>query len=425
MTLNKVIKLAFKNLGKTKSKTILSCIGVAIGSILLILLMSAGYGLQKYTIEEIMSHFKSLEWITVLPYQAEIGLGIDTSDDTGAKFKQSDVDKIKQTIGVYNPVYPDLMLFAGTTDFSKKIIISGGSNEYYQQAFINQPNLTVAGSKSLKDNEISISDESAKLLGVQVGDKIDLIFSFPQQTAEYAYAKDVPMEEYAGGQKINITVANIYKNNEDVENLMSGKNFINTATSAKILQENYQNVTDRFNQIIVKAENVGKVNEISAQIDALGYYNYNFNKITEGFNKSYKAITYGVIIIGMIALLIAMFGITNTMVMSVIERTREIGLFKALGMTNRTIKIIFLCEGGLIGFIGGLAGIIISVTIALVGNALLLKFGGESFNFALFDVKVWLLMAVLLFTVVVSVLASLIPASRAAKIDPITALRSY
>jgi ABC-type lipoprotein release transport system permease subunit len=59
------------------------------------------------------------------------------------------------------------------------------------------------------------------------------------------------------------------------------------------------------------------------------------------------------------------------------------------------------------------------------GNTLLLKFGGEFFNFALFDVKVWLLMAVLLFTVVVSVLASLIPAARAAKIDPITALRSY
>jgi len=424
MKLNSTIKLAFKNLGKTKSKTVLSCIGVAIGSILLILLMFAGYGLQKYAIEEIMSHFKSLELITVLPYEAKIGLGMDASDDTGAKFQQSDVDKIKNTIGADNKVYPDLMLNASTTDSSKKIIVSGGSDEYYNQEFINQENLVVTGSKELKENEISLSNNSADLLGVQVGDNINLIFSFPQQTAEYVYAEDVPMTEYDSGQQITMKVANIYKLDEKVENLML-ENFVSIATSNRILKENYNNVAARYNQIVVKAENVGKVNEVSAKIDSIGYYNYNFNKITEGFSDSYKVITYSVAAIGIIAILISMFGIANTMVMSVMERTREIGLFKALGMTNRTIKTIFLCEGGLIGFFGGMIGIIISIVFSLIGNFLLLKFGGEDLGFALFDIKIWLLIAVLLFTVVVSILASLIPASRAAKIDPIKALRSY
>lgn len=423
MKINRAIKLAFKNLNKAKTKTTLACIGVAIGSALLIILVSAGFGLKKTANDDILAHFKSLEFITVLPFEAEIGLGADLSDETGAKFNGTDINNIKNAAGSDSKVYTDLMLFASTSDFSKKIPVSGGSDEYYQQEFINQDKLSFTGSKELKENQITLSDNTAELLGVKVGDKIELLFSFPEQTADYVYAEDVPTIEYLSGRQIVMEVVNIYQNDENVENLMS-ESFISTSTSQKVL-EDYQEIKDIYNLVYVKASSIDKVDEVSAQIDEAGYYNFTYNKIIEGFNEAYKTITYSVIAVGIAALLISMFGIANTMVMTVMERTREIGLFKALGMTNKNIKTIFLCEAGLIGFIGSLVGIIGSVLFCLLGNHLLLKYGGEEMSFAIFDIRIWLLICVFIFSILVSIISGLIPASKAAKIDPIKALRSY
>ncbi|HXC69987.1 MAG TPA: FtsX-like permease family protein [Pyrinomonadaceae bacterium] len=131
-------------------------------------------------------------------------------------------------------------------------------------------------------------------------------------------------------------------------------------------------------------------------------------------------------LLGGISLLVASFGIANTMIMSILERTREIGIMKAIGAEDREIKLIFFVEAAVIGFFGGVIGVLLAWGIDAVANRLayrfILKPQGASF-IDFFDLPPYLWLGAILFALIVSVLAALYPASRAARIDPVRALR--
>lgn len=131
-------------------------------------------------------------------------------------------------------------------------------------------------------------------------------------------------------------------------------------------------------------------------------------------------------LLGGISLLVASFGIANTMIMSILERTREIGIMKAIGAEDREIKLIFFVEAAVIGLAGGILGSLAAWGIDKVANrlvyAFLLQPRGESFiNF--FSLPPYLWLGAILFAVIVAVIAALYPAARAARIDPVRALR--
>jgi putative ABC transport system permease protein len=131
-------------------------------------------------------------------------------------------------------------------------------------------------------------------------------------------------------------------------------------------------------------------------------------------------------LLGGISLLVASFGIANTMIMSILERTREIGIMKAIGAEDREIKLIFFVEAAVLGLIGGALGVLAATGLTALANSLAYRFAlkpqGASFiNF--FSLPPWLWLGAILFAVTVAILAALYPASRAAKIDPVKALR--
>jgi ABC-type antimicrobial peptide transport system permease subunit len=131
-------------------------------------------------------------------------------------------------------------------------------------------------------------------------------------------------------------------------------------------------------------------------------------------------------LLGGISLLVASFGIANTMIMSILERTREIGIMKAIGAEDREIKLIFFFEAAVIGVAGGVIGSIAAWLIDVVANRLayrfILKPQGASFV-DFFHLPPWLWLGAILFALGVSILAALYPAARAARIDPVRALR--
>jgi putative ABC transport system permease protein len=129
--------------------------------------------------------------------------------------------------------------------------------------------------------------------------------------------------------------------------------------------------------------------------------------------------------IGTIALLVAALGIINTMIMSILERRREIGVMKAIGGSETEIRLIFVVEAGAIGLIGGCCGLVLGwiATRAanLVANITLAKELGTRVDF--FYIPVWLIAGALAFSLLVSLAAGLYPAMRAARVDPVEALR--
>jgi putative ABC transport system permease protein len=147
---------------------------------------------------------------------------------------------------------------------------------------------------------------------------------------------------------------------------------------------------------------------------------YSTEQLMEQINSVFGILSFVLIGIASISLLVAGFGILNTMLMSVIERTREIGILKAIGATNHTILAMFLTESALVGIMGGTIG-------CLVGYLLAFSMGGIAQNFLglnlLISINPGLIAFVVAFAAAVGVLSGTYPAYRAAKLDPVEALR--
>ncbi|MFH1588623.1 MAG: ABC transporter permease [Candidatus Diapherotrites archaeon] len=125
------------------------------------------------------------------------------------------------------------------------------------------------------------------------------------------------------------------------------------------------------------------------------------------------------IAIAAISLVVGGIGIMNTMLMSVIERTNEIGLMKATGATNNQVLTQFITEAGIIGLLGGTIGIIIGL-----GFAFLISIIAETSGFSMpISISIELVLGAMIFALVVGIISGIIPAQRAAKLDPVDALR--
>ncbi len=165
---------------------------------------------------------------------------------------------------------------------------------------------------------------------------------------------------------------------------------------------------------------------IRDSVKAMGFRTFSYAEEFKEIRKFFFYFKLGLSVVGLIALVTASLGIVNTMVMSIIERTREIGILKSLGAEERDIRVLFLAESGMIGSIGAAAGIVfgwlITRVAAVIARAFMEKEGIPRFE--LFDLPLWLILTAFLFGLLVSLVAGLYPAARAARVDPVEALRN-
>jgi len=187
---------------------------------------------------------------------------------------------------------------------------------------------------------------------------------------------------------------------------------------------------DGYNNVIVRAESPEVVMDVTQQINDMGFMAYSPQSTVEGINSFFviMQIVFGGI--GAIALLVAAIGIANTMTMAILERTREIGLMKAVGATNRDVLTIFLGEAAGIGFLGGLGGAGLGWIGGYILNVVSMQFlasqaqeqGYMSTSLSA-DTPLWLLLFAIIFATLVGFLSGLYPALRAATLEPVTALK--
>jgi putative ABC transport system permease protein len=185
-----------------------------------------------------------------------------------------------------------------------------------------------------------------------------------------------------------------------------------------------------YGMLIVKAEDPDVVLDIADQINALGYMANTPQSYLEGINSFFLVLQIIFGGVGAIALLVAAIGIANTMAMAILERTREIGLMKAVGATNRDVLSIFLGEAAGIGFVGGLGGVALGWGASAILNVVALSYfasqaanGGGSLPTAATSTPFWLPVFALVFATVIGLLSGLYPALRAASLVPVNALK--
>jgi putative ABC transport system permease protein len=129
--------------------------------------------------------------------------------------------------------------------------------------------------------------------------------------------------------------------------------------------------------------------------------------------------------IGGIALVVAAVGVVNTMIMSILERTREIGVMRAVGARRGTVSLLFTFEAALLGFFGGVVGLLVGYGAVLVANPLINnQLSSNNIGSSnIITLPLWLILGVVALTTVIGILAGLYPARRAARLDPVEALR--
>lgn len=180
-----------------------------------------------------------------------------------------------------------------------------------------------------------------------------------------------------------------------------------------------------YDTLIVKADSADNAKLVASEIKKLGVGASDAETAIKQQLSVFNII--GIVLggIGGIALFVAAVGVVNTMIMAILERTREIGVMRAVGARRSTVSRLFTFEASLLGFFGGLIGLAIGYGLTLVANPLInkqLKGNGlKSSN--IIHLPLWLIIGVILATTVIGMLAGLYPARRAAKLDPVEALR--
>ncbi|HBN82819.1 MAG TPA: ABC transporter permease, partial [Clostridiales bacterium] len=204
----------------------------------------------------------------------------------------------------------------------------------------------------------------------------------------------------------------------------------------KIIKENERMQGNRrrnqetiYNQIKVRVEDLDEVVNVQNAIKDMGFQTYSLNDQMVEMQKTSRVIQAVLGGIGAISLLVAALGITNTMVMSIYERTKEIGIMKVLGCLLKDIKNMFLIESGLIGFIGGIVGGVFSIGASVLLNKFLAPalMGRMGYGVQVDKISIipsWLLLAVVVFSTFVGLISGYSPARRAMKLTALTAIRT-
>jgi ABC-type antimicrobial peptide transport system permease subunit len=177
--------------------------------------------------------------------------------------------------------------------------------------------------------------------------------------------------------------------------------------------------------LIVKVAGSSKVKEVQEGIKKMGFTTFSILDASKGLNRFFTFLDLFLGIFGSLALAVASLGIVNTLVMAILERRREIGIMKAIGASDADVKQLFFVEAGAMGVFGGAAGILLGWGIGRVinffTNIYLERQDMPPENF--WFLPWWLIASALAFSVLVSLISGLYPASRAAKLDPVQALR--
>jgi ABC-type lipoprotein release transport system permease subunit len=181
-----------------------------------------------------------------------------------------------------------------------------------------------------------------------------------------------------------------------------------------------------YDAAVIRVSDPVALTDVRKRLTDLGFGSFSIVDQIEQIKTVFLIIDSALGLLGGISLLVASFGIANTMIMSILERTREIGIMKAIGAEDREIKLIFFFEAAVIGACGGVIGVLSGWGMTALANRLAYRFvlkpqGASFIDF--FSLPPWLSMSAIAFALTVSILAALYPAARAARIDPVRALR--
>jgi len=440
------ITTSFRNLFRQKMRTFLTIFSIVIGSTMISLVYSIIPGILNF-LDYQLNTFSSPRLIEIYASKerafsdAISSLGSDPKeydedaetvvmDFTLDTFTDEDLKKISNIKGVkkiYESPIPSVK-YAEFTDYEKKYQVS---YVFYYPTFMLENIDLVAGTK-LKDDDkgkIIVVRQYADVLGVDpknlIGKKLIL-------TAEQIQSQDQMAMSMLSALPTENTLDKTFEFEivgVTEKTIFSSMMFIPFTDALEITKFNRgteEVLTDKDKMRMfawIETENTEIVNDVDQKIDELGFRGMTYEEQKNVLNDVALFISIAFSTFGIIAIAVSSLGILNTLIMAVYERTREIGLLKALGASKKDIMILFCIEAMLIGFFGGFIGVLFGFGISEVLNIIAHNTVLKSFEtLDLSNISTLLLIAPVL-SVVVSVVAGIYPAWKASNLDPVKALK--
>ncbi len=419
--------MGFKNLWRRKLRTILTSVGVAIGTFSIVIMLSLGIAMSEGYKNQ-LAEWGSLTLIEVNSWS----YSYDEETGMGASKEQKLDDNLVNSIKVMEHV-------RGVTPLLnvESRLKSGKYEAYCTICGIDPDMLQYFDIPEIQSGEyISNDDPTALMFG-----KNSVYFYNPKRNNYWSNESPVDLME----DSIKITFDTSYEEGKTPKYsklkvagvLAESNNEFGYRTYAPLEQvkewykkynQNYKKKKELvYNTIWVSVDDTKNVKEVQDQIKALGYGTYSMADQLDNVQEISNTLQLILGGIGAVSLLVSAIGIANTMIMSIYERTKEIGVMKVLGCVVTDIRKLFLFESSIIGLLGGGAGLGLSYGISYILNKYAPQIGemlGMSSDSAISIIPLWLALAALAFSVLIGILSGLYPARKATKIRAIEAMRT-
>ncbi len=488
MSFYDLLQLSLRNLREAKLRATLTTMGVIVGVAMIVTMMSFGLGLQRNTIQR-FNELDLFNEMTVfgrgLNSLVEAGQNKNTSNgggEQGAASREArgrpnkppeknlddaainEIAKIPGVVSVEPTIFFNVYARLNGRAYIQNIggaLVPNPATRFKEFAAGQMISAPDAG-------EAVIDEEFAREFGYAnpadaLGKTIDLLAP-PEKKQDGEEEEEtpnffgIPLEDETQGEATSadalvarsFRIVGVLKSEDEsgrrrFRGMMPMAGMYISLTDARAWREKYR---DNLSQIALELarssgslgenENIGygsavvrvtdpvALAEVRKRVTELGFGSFSIMDQLDQLRVVFLIINSALGLLGGISLLVASFGIANTMIMSILERTREIGIMKAIGAEDREIKLIFFIEASVIGLAGGVLGCLVAWGIDEIANRLAYRFvlkpqGASYVDFFALPPYLWL--GAIIFAVLVSILAALYPAARAARIDPVRALR--
>jgi ABC-type transport system, involved in lipoprotein release, permease component len=436
--------MSIGNLKRRKLRTFLTVLGVVIGTASIVVMVSLGIGMNQAMIDQISSS-GSLTAITVMP---NYGWGMELNAEP--QYLTDDVVRTFQMLPNTERVSPRIRTMV--------IMFQNGYEGYVSLIGVDRQTLEKI---PLKEGQLNLVN--SKDLTLVVGSGVILNFYNSKTGAGYWDTGEVPNIDFMGQPMFTIfDMDAYYQAQSGMPNVKVPKKYMLNATGMiegnideyneytydiyvdiELLKTQLRLVFGKnpipgqpttskgkpypyfvYDEVIVYADEMNNVVELQKSITDMGYTAYSNMEYLESMKQQSQTIQAVLGGIGAVSMFVAAIGIANTMMMSIYERTKEIGIIKVLGCAMRNIQTMFLLEAAFIGFLGGMIGLLLSYIISILLNMFFSAafFAGSDGRLSL--IPTWLALLSLAFAMIVGMIAGFFPALRAMKLSPLAAIKT-
>lgn len=424
MRIRDITLRAGRSLKQAKARTLLTSLAIGVGAFTITLSLAAGVGGRNYT-DQIVSANTSVTELSVSKAQptqqqgpqkySSSNASSSTALFTGELLTRDDINKIQKVDNVvsvspnYNP--------------QVKYVTRSGQDKYVTSISTFSPSVTLkfaAGSAngSLAIDEIILTEEYAKALGFKtnqdaIGKTVDIAADKLSSSVLTPESKVFTYAIKAVSSKSGLA-------------FRSQSSLLVSNDSARMLYDYINKDTRSYDKFLVAAVQVSDSNKAQSVKDKLDKMGYTAQTAADvlGVINTFINVLQGILLgFGALAVLTSVFGIINTQYISVLERTQQIGLMKALGMRRRDVGRLFKLEAAWIGFLGGAIGSGLAVVSGIVANPIISK-ALDIGDVSLIIFTPFNIVIVVVGLIFVSIVSGILPARKAAKLDPIEALRT-